>query len=102
MSVIVRVGQVDDGEKVYKVGDIIEGLNEGDEQELLAAGVVDVIKQEYSEERNENKEPIDPPASDNEEEDAEDELEPEDEAAAEGPNISIPGLDDAPKNKRSK
>lgn len=101
MSVIVRVGQVDDGEKVYKFGDIIGGLSERDEQELLAAGVVDVFEQDFDEPK-ENKDPADPPASDNEEKDSDDELEPEEKAAGEGPNITIPGLDNAQKNKRNK
>lgn len=100
MSVIVRVGQVDDGENIYKAGDIIEGLSKRDEQELLAAGVVDRIESVDLDEPVEKSEPSDPHASDTEENVDKDESEPTEELV--GPNTSIPGLESASKTKRNK
>jgi len=102
MSVIVRVGQVDDGENIYKAGDIIEGLSEIDEQELLAAGVVDVFEQHDFDELKEDKKPVDPPAGDKGENESDDESKSDDETTNQGPDISIPGLESPQKNKRAK
>lgn len=97
MSVIVKSGTVYDGTQTYKPGDTISGLSEKDEQELVADGVVERVG--TTEDPEEDKEPKDPPAG-NDDEEQEEEAEPEDETEEEGPDTSIPGLDDKPKSNR--
>lgn len=48
MSVIVKVGTVDTGERVYLPGELIVGLKEKDEQELVGLGVCDYAGPESS------------------------------------------------------
>lgn len=50
MSIVVKIGIVDDGKNFYRPGDIIPGLTETEEQELVTSGVCRFVEPEIEEE----------------------------------------------------
>ncbi|MGG4034211.1 hypothetical protein ABEV74_11010 [Paenibacillus cisolokensis] len=54
MSVIVKRGLVDDGKRIYGPGEVIDGLSEKDENDLIESGVCEWL--------DSYEEPDDPPA----------------------------------------
>jgi hypothetical protein len=57
MSVVVRVGTVDTGERVYLSGEVIDGLSDKDEKELVELGVAQYTGPDPTAEDPEDEEP---------------------------------------------